>query len=71
MNKLIPLAALAASLFLSGCLQHLPTASITSTPHSPQSVVSNSGQIVGQDPDPNIRADLSRNACNYLGQCSD
>lgn len=68
MKTLVSFAALAAFVVLSGCLQHLPTAAITSTPQSSQTVVSG-GQVVGQDPDANIRAELTRNACNYIGQC--
>ena len=72
--KILVIAVAVATLFvIPGCLQQLttsglPPASQTSQiqPAQPGQVVSTGGQVVGQDPDANIRLEMQRQAELYL-----
>jgi hypothetical protein len=72
MKTLVPAAAVAALLVITGCYQHLPTTSMSPGQQAASSsnVVMYAGQIIGQDPDIHIRAELERNAECYVGMCS-
>lgn len=63
MNKLILVASLTAFVATPALAQQP-----MGQPYHPHAVVIGT-QIVGQDPDPLVRYDLSRNAHCYLGSC--
>jgi len=73
MKILVAAVAVATLFVIPGCLQQLttsgpPPAGRTAQMQPAQSgqVVSNGGQVVGQDPDAGIRLDMQRQAEVYL-----